>query len=44
MIDIQGGGIATAFSIQFPQLINGKVALVASAGIIEVGQLIHSEC
>ncbi|KAF8432929.1 alpha/beta-hydrolase [Boletus edulis BED1] len=30
-----GGGIATAFAVQFPHLVNGKVALVASAGIIE---------
>ncbi|KAF9226936.1 alpha/beta-hydrolase [Gyrodon lividus] len=30
-----GGGIATAFAVQFPSLVNGKVALVASAGIIE---------
>ncbi|KAG2130173.1 Alpha/Beta hydrolase protein [Suillus bovinus] len=30
-----GGGIATAFSAHFPHLVNGKVALIASAGIIE---------
>ncbi|KIJ69727.1 hypothetical protein HYDPIDRAFT_164024 [Hydnomerulius pinastri MD-312] len=30
-----GGGIATAFAVQFPHLVNEKVALVASAGIIE---------
>ncbi|KAG6369632.1 Alpha/Beta hydrolase protein [Boletus reticuloceps] len=30
-----GGGIATAFAVQFPHLVNGKVALVASGGIIE---------
>ncbi|KAG9308388.1 Alpha/Beta hydrolase protein [Chiua virens] len=30
-----GGGIAAAFAVQFPHLVNGKVALVASAGIIE---------
>ncbi|KIK96094.1 hypothetical protein PAXRUDRAFT_826326 [Paxillus rubicundulus Ve08.2h10] len=30
-----GGGIATAFAVQFPHLVNGKVALVASTGIIE---------
>jgi pimeloyl-ACP methyl ester carboxylesterase len=32
----QGGGVATAFSAHFPHLVNGKVALIASAGIIEV--------
>ncbi|KAG1811629.1 Alpha/Beta hydrolase protein [Suillus variegatus] len=30
-----GGGVATAFSAHFPHLVNGKVALIASAGIIE---------
>lgn len=30
-----GGGIATAFSAHFPHLVNGKVALIASAGIME---------
>jgi pimeloyl-ACP methyl ester carboxylesterase len=30
-----GGGIATAFAVQFPHLVNGKVALVACAGIME---------
>ncbi|KAI5999807.1 Alpha/Beta hydrolase protein [Pisolithus orientalis] len=30
-----GGGIAAAFATQFPQLVNGKVSLIASAGIIE---------
>ncbi|KAH7923621.1 alpha/beta-hydrolase [Leucogyrophana mollusca] len=30
-----GGAIATAFSFHFPNLVNGKVALIASAGIIE---------
>ncbi|KAF9235559.1 Alpha/Beta hydrolase protein [Melanogaster broomeanus] len=34
-----GGGIATAFAVQFPHLVNGKVALVASAGIIESSDL-----
>ncbi|KAG1743636.1 Alpha/Beta hydrolase protein [Suillus paluster] len=34
-----GGGIATAFSVHFPHLVNGKVALVASAGIIESSDL-----
>ena len=32
----QGGGIATAFSTWFPQLVDGKVALIASAGLIQV--------
>ncbi|KAG0695983.1 Alpha/Beta hydrolase protein [Suillus ampliporus] len=35
----QGGGIATAFSVHFPHLVNGKVALVASAGIMESSDL-----
>ncbi|KAI6166440.1 Alpha/Beta hydrolase protein [Pisolithus thermaeus] len=30
-----GGGIAAAFATQFPQLVNGKVSLIASAGVIE---------
>ncbi|KAG2055092.1 alpha/beta-hydrolase [Suillus hirtellus] len=30
-----GGGVATAFSAHFPHLVNRKVALIASAGIIE---------
>ncbi|KAH7887293.1 Alpha/Beta hydrolase protein [Phlebopus sp. FC_14] len=30
-----GGGIATTFTVQFPHLVNGKVALIASGGIIE---------
>ncbi|KAH0840377.1 Alpha/Beta hydrolase protein [Lanmaoa asiatica] len=30
-----GGGVAAAFAVQFPHLVNGKVALVASAGIVE---------
>ncbi|KAJ8591238.1 alpha beta-hydrolase [Rhizopogon salebrosus TDB-379] len=34
-----GGGIATAFSAHFPHLVNGKVALVASAGIVESSDL-----
>jgi len=36
LIPLQGGGIATAFSAHFPHLVNGKVALIASAGIMEV--------
>lgn len=34
-----GGGVATAFSAHFPHLVNGKVALIASAGIIESGDI-----
>ncbi|KAL4076454.1 Alpha/Beta hydrolase protein [Scleroderma yunnanense] len=30
-----GGAIAAAFSVQFPQLVNDKVALIASAGVVE---------
>ncbi|EGN94947.1 hypothetical protein SERLA73DRAFT_187220 [Serpula lacrymans var. lacrymans S7.3] len=30
-----GGAVAAAFSVQFPQLVNGKVALIASAGLVE---------
>ncbi|KAG6333007.1 hypothetical protein ID866_6084 [Astraeus odoratus] len=30
-----GGGVATTFAVHFPHLVSGKVALVASAGIIE---------
>ncbi|KAF8549951.1 alpha/beta-hydrolase [Imleria badia] len=30
-----GGGIATAFAVQFPHLVNDKVALIASGGIME---------
>ncbi|KAI0032039.1 alpha/beta-hydrolase [Vararia minispora EC-137] len=30
-----GGGIAAAFSTWFPHLVDGKVALIASAGLIE---------
>jgi pimeloyl-ACP methyl ester carboxylesterase len=30
-----GGGIAAAFAAQFPQLVSDKVALIASAGLIE---------
>jgi pimeloyl-ACP methyl ester carboxylesterase len=34
-----GGGVAAAFSAHFPHLVNGKVALIASAGIIESGDI-----
>ncbi|OAX37452.1 alpha/beta-hydrolase [Rhizopogon vinicolor AM-OR11-026] len=34
-----GGGIAAAFSAHFPHLVNGKVAFVASAGIMESGDI-----
>ncbi|KAH7909626.1 Alpha/Beta hydrolase protein [Hygrophoropsis aurantiaca] len=34
-----GGGIATAFSHHFPSLVNGKVALIAPAGIIELNDI-----
>ncbi|KAI6042291.1 Alpha/Beta hydrolase protein [Pisolithus marmoratus] len=30
-----GGGIAAAFATHFPHLVNGKVALIASAGVVE---------
>lgn len=32
----QGGGIATAFTASFPHLTSNKVALIASAGLMEV--------
>ena len=35
-VKLQGGGIAVAFSTWFPQLVDGKVALIASAGLIQV--------
>lgn len=34
-----GGGVAAAFSAHFPHLVNGKVALIASAGIVESGDI-----
>lgn len=33
---VQGGGIAAAFNAYFPDLVDDKVALVASAGLVEV--------
>ncbi|KAI0321963.1 alpha/beta-hydrolase [Amylostereum chailletii] len=30
-----GGGVAAAFSAHFPQLVHGKVALIASAGLMD---------
>lgn len=32
----QGGGIATAFAANFPDLVTGKVVLIASTGLMEV--------
>jgi len=37
-----GGGIATAFTVQFPHLVNGKVTLIASAGIMGSDDLSHT--
>jgi hypothetical protein len=34
-----GGGIVTAFNAQFPHLVEDKVALIASAGLIEVRRI-----
>ncbi|VDB99755.1 unnamed protein product [Peniophora sp. CBMAI 1063] len=34
-----GGGIATAFSTWFPHLVDGKVALIASAGLIQPSEM-----
>lgn len=35
-INVQGGGIGAAFCDQFPHLVSGKLALLASTGIVEV--------
>lgn len=35
-IVLQGGGVAAAFTAHFPQLVDEKVVLIASAGLIEV--------
>jgi hypothetical protein len=32
----QGGGVAAAFTAHFPELVDGKVALIACAGLVEV--------
>lgn len=37
---LQGGGIAAAFTAHFPHLVDEKVILIASAGLIEVGILL----
>lgn len=34
-----GGAIAAAFAVQFPHLVQGDVALVATAGILEAGDM-----
>ncbi|KAA1466620.1 alpha/beta-hydrolase [Dentipellis sp. KUC8613] len=34
-----GGGIATAFSQQFPQLVENRVVLIASAGLMETSDM-----
>ena len=33
---VQGGGIAASFVDQFPHLVGDRLALLASAGIVEV--------
>ena len=33
---LQGGGIAVAFSAQFPHLVTDKVVLIASVGLMDV--------
>ena len=35
----QGGGIAASFAADFPHLTTGKIALIASAGLLEVRTL-----
>jgi pimeloyl-ACP methyl ester carboxylesterase len=40
-VSCQGGGIAAAFSTWFPHLVDGKVGLIASAGLIEVRAQIY---
>jgi len=32
----QGGGVAAAFTAHFPHLVDNKIVLIASAGLIEV--------
>lgn len=32
----QGGSIAAAFSVQFPHLVTGDIALIATAGVVQV--------
>ena len=34
-----GGGIAAAFSAQFPHLVNDKLILIASAGLMEISDI-----
>ena len=34
-----GGGIAAAFTAQFPPLVNDKVVLIASAGLMETSDI-----
>ncbi|KAI0068625.1 alpha/beta-hydrolase [Artomyces pyxidatus] len=34
-----GGGIAAAFNHHFPDLVDGKIALIASAGLVESGDM-----
>ncbi|KAF9449057.1 alpha/beta-hydrolase [Macrolepiota fuliginosa MF-IS2] len=34
-----GGGVAAAFTAHFPELVDGKVVLIASAGLVENGDI-----
>ena len=36
----QGGGIAAAFTSQYPYLVDDRVVLIASAGIMQVSSLL----
>lgn len=37
---IQGGGILTAFTSFFPDLVDGKVVLIAPTGLVEVSSFV----
>ena len=39
-IETKGGGIATAFAASFPDLVTGKVVLIASTGLMEVRSIL----
>ncbi|KAI0053754.1 alpha/beta-hydrolase [Auriscalpium vulgare] len=34
-----GGGVTAAFSLYFPSLVDGKIALIASTGLVEAGDI-----
>ncbi len=40
---IQGGGILTAFTSFFPDLVDSKVMLIAPTGLVEVSSLLFTQ-